>query len=317
MRYPGRLVILLALVLSLASSLWASKIKKRNGETVEGTIEGLIVVKMLESSGAEARPSALYRIFLGDDLLEVDENGFHARPGKTLFLTVHAKEALPYDAAILQQSLKKSSLQYLLKLGKEEIIQTPYSWGDVWECLGCKEDEVKAPPFHLLGEFRPGEGWGTVVPSIRVRTGNTIVVVPVAEVATSDASLGETQTQKEPSAQQIVLSSKTAAVVSSGVSAPKGLGALLTRRGLPGPDAENARKYVTKEIENWKRFTLLSDPAQADLTFRIVAFRTGELLEIYDRNGRMLWRRDVRGEFALRAVRFFRKELENAERGVE
>jgi hypothetical protein len=48
-----------------------------------------------------------------------------------------------------------------------------------------------------------------------------------------------------------------------------------------------------------------------------VAFETGEMLEIYDRNGRMLWRRDVRGEFAVRAVRFFRKELENPERGVE
>ncbi len=224
MRYAGRLLILLALVLSLASSLWASKIKKRNGETVEGTIEGLIVLKMLTGTGADARPSAVYRIFLGNDLLEVDESGFHAPPGKTLFLTVHAKEALPYDAAILQQSLKKSGLQYLLKLGKEEMIQVPYPWGEVWECFGCREDEVKAPPFHLLGEFRPGEGWGTVVPSIRVRTGNTIVVVPVAEVATSgvsaasDAPLGETQTQKEPSAQQIVLSSKTAAVVSSGVS---------------------------------------------------------------------------------------------------
>ncbi len=94
----------------------------------------------------------------------------------------------------------------------------------------------------------------------------------------------------------------------------------MTRRGRgwqPAPDAENARKHVTKEIEKWERFTLVSDPAQADLVFRIVAFQTGELLEIYDRNGRMLWRRDVRGEFALRAALLFRKELENAERGVE
>ena len=337
MKRACRVPLVLVFSLLLPTSSFGAKVKRRNSETVEGTITGLIVVKLRPEATEKAKNTAVYRAFSGVDILVIDENGFQVAAGKTLQLAVHAGEpaALPLDAAILQMALKQRAFKYLSRLKKAEVEQLQFPGGLLFVCADCVEERVKTPPYRLLGEFRPGEGWGTIVPAIQIQTANGLVAIPVNQVISSGDAivsapeerekevLEKTETplsaETDASPQEVVIAAKTVAVVASGVQAPKGFGRIFDRR-MARSDADRARTDVEGEVSKWGRYTVVSDPAAADLVLKIVAFETGEELAVLQggaatgRSGRLLWLRDVRGEFAIRAARFLRKEIEEAEK---
>jgi hypothetical protein len=147
----------LSLALLLGQTLLlAATVKKKNGDVVEGTIQGLIV----QREGKQ--DSVTYVIRKGSDITAIDARG-----------------------VILKKGSKMDRLTiYMEGKSAEEIEKLGGSGGMVMRVSG--EGKALIDPAPLLGEYTgsisANQIKGAITPSIRVKTKEGIVTIPVAEI---------------------------------------------------------------------------------------------------------------------------------------
>ncbi|MGQ0763048.1 MAG: hypothetical protein ACT4OT_13685 [Acidobacteriota bacterium] len=145
--------------------LLAATLKKKNGEVIEGTIQGLIVQR-------DARESSVkYVIRKGSDVVAIDERGVVVKKGAKM--------------DILSIYIEGKSADEIERLGG--------AGGLVLRMSGEGKDTVD--PLPLLGEYTGNlnnrEIKGAVVNSIRIKTKDRILTVLVSDLI----EFGKTEAQ--------------------------------------------------------------------------------------------------------------------------
>ena len=157
------------------SSLKPELGESTNAERVEGEIKGQIVQR---SSGQEKTKEGkyIYTYFVaeGKDIEMIDENGLYKRAGTNLVvLAANLEKADVTDLELLQTGMAtKATTAPSLKLP---------SGGTVGHFT--LRTEKQAPvPMKLLGEFRPGQDKGQLIPALEVSTDQGVVTIPVDQL---------------------------------------------------------------------------------------------------------------------------------------
>jgi hypothetical protein len=141
----------------LQTSLFAATIKKKNGDVLEGKLEGMIV----QREGKES--SVTYSIRKGSDVVAIDEQGVTFKKGSKV------------DMLMLYMEGKSA----------EEIESLGGKGGQFVRMSGNSDKEVKVS-VPLLGEYKgnlnDNEIKGAVIGSIRIKTKTGIITIPVDEI---------------------------------------------------------------------------------------------------------------------------------------
>ena len=151
-----KLAYVASLLLVLQASLFATTIKKKNGEVLDGKIQGMIV----QREGKES--SVSYTIRQGADITAIDERGVSFKKGsKVEMLSV-----------------------FMQGKSAEEIERLGGAGGLVLRMSGKSNNILDSDP--LLGEYKGNldskEIKGAIVGSIRIQTKSGIVTIPVEEI---------------------------------------------------------------------------------------------------------------------------------------
>ncbi|MGH9766592.1 MAG: hypothetical protein ACREAB_04085, partial [Blastocatellia bacterium] len=95
MRIPNfRLMLVILISISLASPVFAAKLKKKDGQTIDGKIRGVIVLKAkTKQDDTKSVYGFTYLLAKGEDVTAIDEEGVHVRGDMTL-LGVTSKKPL-------------------------------------------------------------------------------------------------------------------------------------------------------------------------------------------------------------------------------
>ena len=181
-----------------------TKIKRKNGEYVEGKLNGLLIQKSaVIQSLSTKRHLVAYLLINGKDVDAIDENGIHIGEGvKTLILAAAAKrqDQLPSDLDILEGLSKHkiffrivqipqtdkmlltedpdfgagSGFPIELKKGREAV--------SFYGLDSAKNREFGSPTLTLLGEVRVREKVVQISPFLEIETNDRVVTLPIEEI---------------------------------------------------------------------------------------------------------------------------------------
>ncbi|MCI0489996.1 MAG: hypothetical protein L0229_25675 [Blastocatellia bacterium] len=151
-----RLAYLASLLVVLQANLFATTIKKKNGEVLDGKIQGMIV----QREGKES--SVSYTIRKGSDITAIDERGVSFKKGSKV--------------EMLSVFMEGKSAEEIERLGG--------TGGLVLRISGKSNNTLDSDP--LLGEYKGNldnkEIKGVILGSIRIQTKNGIVMIPIEEI---------------------------------------------------------------------------------------------------------------------------------------
>jgi len=130
MKFCVRVVTILSICVLAGGSVFGAKIKKRNGQVLEGEIQGALLLK---GKGWQIRVGrnleyvSSYLLVSGKEIDSIDEEGIHiSQSGVVLLQLVGNQNRPPYDSEVL-----KAVSSYLAKSGSpgEAGLSTPTSRG--------------------------------------------------------------------------------------------------------------------------------------------------------------------------------------------
>jgi hypothetical protein len=156
-------------------------VKKRNGTTAEGEIDGTIVQKGVSrpksgSRSATAERAATYILVDGSDVDAIDERGVTAHGYYTI---IEASRAGPLDDKYIVDwgSKYKGGMQFG-KLGDGTSVMV------IGAKLGelATEKAAQQRRLPLLGSFKCVNGECKIVPAIQIATATGIVRVPIRDI---------------------------------------------------------------------------------------------------------------------------------------
>lgn len=299
MKPRTRILILLLIWMSAQSPLFAAKVKKANGEIVEGEIQGLIVCRGKTTN-------VTFRVVRGKDIVSIDEEGLQSAPGKGLGLD-GVKNTAQED--VLQGIIWWMDRFLKWKSGEALLRDVP-GGGQV---LGIRMSEMFSAGELLVGEARVDKKAKviTILSAIEVQTDKGIVRIPVADIVSFKEKPREPSTQpqaNEPPAAPALPDNKQAtnppaAPTQAVVPASDQLRYLLltgktvavigmlgdvqhTGRGWLDPNEARAATALTKSLQKWGRYTIVDDYAKADVVMVMVeSSRSGMITRgtLYDR----------------------------------
>ncbi len=168
-----------------------SKIKKKNGQIVEGVLKGFIVKKGAvdtKKEGAVTKFSVGYDIVKGDDIELIDEEGIHLREHNLFVnLSVSTENLAPDDLAVL--GLFNKQLEFQLKMNSNREDQIPAilasqlpKGGTVIQMFG-RLSKARVVADSVSGFFVPNAAGGRFIQNIEVTTARGIIAIPVSEIA--------------------------------------------------------------------------------------------------------------------------------------
>jgi hypothetical protein len=202
------------LVCALAgSAAFAARVKKKNGEVIEGQIKGTVVALKKEGSQLKLESkkegvSATYVLVRGAEIQTIDESGIFVWSGYCA-VALAGKDTVLDDIAVIRHTLRRPSGSFLVvnkaKDGTEVVIltfkpdkETFYSLRKNlpadWQFAEVISDAntVNAP---LLGEYREEKGNPRLTPAIEMDTKQGMVTIPIEEIVAFEAN---TDASSEP-----------------------------------------------------------------------------------------------------------------------
>jgi hypothetical protein len=149
------------IVLGLAATpAAAATIKLANGDVIEGTIQGHVVIVMRSREGSDGG----FRVVAGDDIVSIDEGGIAIEKGESLVL-VGMDGARPSD--VLKGLIwwnegrdLKPKRGLIRKVGRAQVVGSR-----------VPNESIKPIVQELAGDYQINQGAETVtlIPSIRVK----------------------------------------------------------------------------------------------------------------------------------------------------
>lgn len=171
----------LALLILMASTVFAAKIKKKNGQVVEGEIKGTIVLKSIGQSRSKEDPkvtvySVQYALISGNEIDVIDEKGVHKTSNRFAFFSVSQENTPPDDNEVIEIGVNMPSGPFSFGYTKKG--------GTVVRLGGTKYESGGTNTNTLLGEIRknPKTGKTEIVPAIEIVTSSGTVKIPVTEI---------------------------------------------------------------------------------------------------------------------------------------
>jgi len=176
------------IILCMEVGLRAATIKKKNGEVVEGKINGLVVqkseVKKVTENGT-TKYTVNYDLTNGADIKSIGEEGVVRKGNGFLFLTASQETPID-DVDALEAGLEATPQKGLL-----------FGWGamkgggGVSRVGGRMEMARDSSAYPVIGEFRTEGGRPQLLPFLVVKTAKGEVQVPVAEIIDFHRKAGE------------------------------------------------------------------------------------------------------------------------------
>lgn len=178
------LSLLLVGCLTVPSSAFAATIKKKNGDVVEGKIEGLIALKepaqeeVDKDKASVKKYSIWYWLVNGEQILRIDEAGVERQTDDVEGVGFATREgANPNDLVVLDKMFEtRNPIPFLVPTSD------PSTWVVAAGRVRSKQGQTLAG--SLLGEYRrePRAAQGMLIPVIRVSTPNGTVGLTVGEI---------------------------------------------------------------------------------------------------------------------------------------
>jgi TonB family protein len=162
--------------LVLASVLYgqqsSSVVKKADGQTFRGVIQGRIVMKQPLAKGR-----TLYFLWYGKDIDEIDGHGVHVRKDVATISGIADYEGRALGDVEVVETIARNQPS-----GANAIARLPNGKEMLIVRLVAPQADVAS--WNLLGEFRidPRSGKGRLIPAIEIVTSTGIVAVPLAEI---------------------------------------------------------------------------------------------------------------------------------------
>jgi hypothetical protein len=161
--------------------LFAATIKKKNGQVVEGEIQGMIVQKgEVKESPGEKDPSirqytVTYYVVNGSDIASIDESGVRKLSPTLAAIIVSQPGSAPRDADAVMSGVTMP--------GGAMFGATP-AGGQVIRVGGTTREAGRASKERIVGEFRmdPGHKNPRIIPALEVSTARGKISIPVAEL---------------------------------------------------------------------------------------------------------------------------------------
>ena len=156
-----RMAAVSLIVLGLAANpAAAATVKLANGDVIEGTIQGHVVIVMRSREGGDGG----FRVVAGDDIVSIDEGGIAIEKGESLVL-------VGMDGALTSDVLKgliwwnegrdlKPNRGLIRKVGRAQVVGSR-----------VPNESIKPILQELAGDYQINQGAETVtlIPSIRVK----------------------------------------------------------------------------------------------------------------------------------------------------
>jgi hypothetical protein len=165
----------------------ATTVKKKDGQTLEGEIKGVIVQKgsLDKYEGASTKAYFSYNVIQGRDITLIDEHGIHLAEGSK-FLYVLVDGATPPN--------NQEDIEALYLANHEKEIISLSSGGSTNIVFTLPDSKRKMVPTYLpatelgasdklVGELRLEKKWkGKIIPAIEIVTKDGMATIPVTEI---------------------------------------------------------------------------------------------------------------------------------------
>jgi hypothetical protein len=200
MKPRTQFIAALLVCLLAGSSALAARVKKKNGEVIEGQIKGTVVARKTEGSfvkmeGGRESFSATYALIRGGDVQAIDEAGISILTGYCA-VALAGKDAALDDVAVIRHTLRRPFGSFLvldtakdgtklmiltIKPDKDAFQKLRKDFQPDWRFAEVISDvgTVNAP---LLGEYREEKGQPRLIPAIELKTKQGVVTVALEEV---------------------------------------------------------------------------------------------------------------------------------------
>ena len=185
---PG---LALILTLALAPASFAGFVKKKDGQILQGSVKGSIVLAAEERSAKKGENVSYVQVHIleqGKDVLSLDEDGVQLAAGSEVVVVSMSSivSGKPGKFSDLGERLTVAQM-FSLMIDRPQTLVSNAGDPDKgqWELTvlkGVQEKKVKSPgALKLLGEFRNGK----IIPALEVVTAGGTVTIPVDDIVTS------------------------------------------------------------------------------------------------------------------------------------
>ena len=175
----------LIIILGVGSFAEGATIKKRNGDVIEGTVQGFVALKgkkpLVENgkgTNDATKYSTTYWIVKGEEIVRIDEAGVQRKSdGVEAFAMGTRDGSLPEDLVVLDAAFDNNAPMPML---------FPTRDASTWAVIARngKSKQGNTLSDSLIGEYKRGKDskQGEIIPALQVSTASGIVKISIADI---------------------------------------------------------------------------------------------------------------------------------------
>ena len=172
-------VALLTTILA-AEQIAPATVQRRDGNTLTGSIVGIVVQRGAARTVAEGKIAVGYRLIRGSDVTTIDTSGVHARARSALFLQAFQRGVAPPDSMVLRRGAEILRQGALSNQASVEYLPSGIELFASYVLIPGDEAPDRYP---LAGSLAPDSADSRLVAILRIRTRAGVTTIRVEDVA--------------------------------------------------------------------------------------------------------------------------------------